>query len=267
MAVILTSKVRISPDTWVFRFRTVDGGAVHYAPGQFFRFTFTDAEGAFERSYSLCNYNTQGDILDLVISEVKGGRATALLFAAEAGLTAEVTGPYGKLILPTPLPERVVLMAASVGIAPYLPMLATLEPQLQAGSVHVTLLLGVREPSGFLYQDLLRRLVSLPGFELYVCYSRQLPGAPQPFEHKGYVQKQLSDLNLDSARDFVLLCGNPQMVDDCRRTLSDLGFARRRVRHEKYVFAPRIVEGEPVPPTDEQKKLIAEKLARYTRKP
>ncbi len=254
----------ISPTARVFRFRSASG-PVAFEAGQFYRFTFEDAEGPFERSYSLANHGAPEDVADLLISAVEGGRATEVLWAAEPGLVVEGTGPFGKLTLPEPLPPRVILVAASVGLAPYVPMLEALESPLGAGAVRVVLIFGIRTPAELLYEKLLRRMAELPGFELHVCYSREMPEVPGPGDHEGYVQRVLERLDLDAAGDSILLCGNPPMVQECRQLLSEQRFPRKRVRHEPYVFAPRIEAREVKGPNEAERRLIAEKMAKHAR--
>ncbi|MCB1693027.1 MAG: hypothetical protein KDI19_09695, partial [Pseudomonadales bacterium] len=140
---------RLSASTLDFRFRRDDGETVSFEPGQFFRFTFTDDDGEFERSYSLCNYDeseTPTSALDLVVSWVDGGRASKLLFSGAPNISARVTGPYGRLLIPAQLPRRLFLVATSVGIAPYMPMLARLATPLARGEVQVYFLFGARGP-------------------------------------------------------------------------------------------------------------------------
>lgn len=262
----LTRIRELSDSTRDFRLVREDGERLSYKPGQFYRFTFKDAAGAFERSYSLCNFeDLYSDTLDLVISKVEGGRATRLLFNCELGLTASVKGPYGRLVLPDPLPGRLVLVATSVGIAPYLPMLKALAEPLAGGS-KVTLLFGIRDKSEFLYSDLLLDYAQkYPGFDLRVCLSREQPGTA-PHEYPGYVTDQLDSLAPDPDQDHFLLCGNPRMVDSCWAKLQQLGFRHKQVIREKYEFA-REKAAKPQAMTEEQKQLIAAKLARHQRQP
>lgn len=257
----------LSPSTDDFRFVRDDGGPVEYEPGQFFRFTFEDDEGVFERSYSLCNLHDEPGVLDLVISKVEGGRATRLLFEATEGLTASVTGPYGRLVLPDPLPKRLFLVATSVGIAPYMPMLRKLEGPLANGEVEVCFFFGARSPDEFLYESTFVDFNDrYPNFHLTICFSRELPGSPRPFEVKGYVQDHLFTIGLNPETDYLLLCGNPKMIDDVYARLKEKGFGPRRVVREKYVFARETGASPKKEMTDAQKKLLAEKMAQYTTK-
>jgi len=251
---------QLSPSTRDYAFVRLDGQTIDYEPGQFFRFVFEDENGPFERSYSLCNFRElHGATLDLVISRVQGGRATRLLFADDIeGLEAKVTGPFGRLVLPVDAPGRLIMMATSVGLAPYMPMLKKLE-SLSYG--RVVLLLGVRDSSEFIYgSTLLAYAEQHPWFELRLCLSRQ--SATQDYEYNGYVNQQLSDLKLDPDQDHVLLCGNPHMIDSAWPDLRRQGFRPKQVIREKYVFAKE-AGASPARPTEAQKQLIQEKLNKH----
>ena len=261
----LTLVKTLSPSTKAFRFVRVDGDGLEYRPGQFYRFTFADEDGDFERSYSLCNVeDLYGPNLDLLISAVQGGRATRYLFSAMEGVEAKVTGPYGRLVLPSELPGRLVMVGTSAGIAPYMPMLCVLEESLASGKLEVVFLFGARERDEFLYPELfLDYRARFPGFDFRICYSREdeTIGA---HERLGYVTGQLSSINPDPDRDHYLLCGNPGMIDDVWGVLKKLGFRHKQVVREKYEFARR-VQKKDVALTESQRKLIADKLAKYGR--
>ena len=262
MFTVRLERVRqLSQTTRDFAFVRLDGQAVEYQPGQFFRFEFEDADGSFERSYSLCNYDElYGSRLDLVISEVDGGRATRLLFADDIeGLTARVSGPFGRLVLPEQAPGRLLMVATSVGLAPYMPILKSLEP-LDYGKV--VLLLGVRDRSEFLYGSTLVAYAERhPWLELRLSLSREQ--AVQEYEFDGYVNQQLTDLDPDPDHDHVLLCGNPGMIDVAWSALQADGFRAKQVVREKYVFG-RETRAASSSLTEEQKGLIQEKLNKYS---
>lgn len=266
---VTLSRVRqLSGSTRDFRFVRDDHRECEFLPGQFYRFVFEDSEGEFERSYSLCNFeaDTNPSVLDLVISTVTDGRASKLLFAAEPGLKAKVTGPFGRLILPEVLPERLFLVATSVGIAPYMPMLAAMQSIRDRGPCDVHLIYGVRDYSEFVYGGYLDDLdSSCADFHLHLCLSRSA-AAPHDTrsQFEGYVQDKLLELKPNPATDHVLLCGNPNMIDQAYPQLKDLGFKVKQVVREKYVFAKDKVKVASKPEmSDAQKKLLAEKMQRY----
>ncbi|MBT7880767.1 MAG: hypothetical protein HN738_22030, partial [Gammaproteobacteria bacterium] len=160
----------LSESTKDFRFACAANTTLNYKPGQFYRFVFADEQGEFERSYSLCNFDElYGQHMDLVVSKVDNGRATKLLFNCQEGLEAKVTGPFGRLTLPEKIPGRLVMVATSVGLAPYMPILKELETR---GFPEVVLLLGVRDRSEFIYGDVLKDYAQRHDyFDLRLCLS------------------------------------------------------------------------------------------------
>jgi len=227
----------------------------------------------YHRSFTI-RFTTQVGCLRLVISEVDGRRATLLLFNAALGLIARVAGPYGRLVLPDVLPQRLFLLATSVGIAPYLSMLEILAEPLLRGELYVHFMCGVRDFGEFLYASLLMGYAGKhPDFHLAICYSRQMPATPACHDRSGYVQQYLP--KLDASTDLYLLCGNPAIVDECFAQRKAGGIGSRQVLREKYVFArhPTVASNRVLSsdssgglndgPSDEQKRLIAEKMRKY----
>jgi ferredoxin-NADP reductase len=264
----LSNIERLSPTTLEFRFARDHGKTVRFRPGEFYRFTFSDEDGSFERSYTVANYLSEAGMtpdIDLVISHVAGGRASRWLFNARTGARCTAKGPYGRMVLPDPFPERILMVATSVGVAPFLPMLRQLNSVLESGEVQACLLLGARGPDEFICRDYLLDLRERsPGLDLRVCYSREMPSSPREYEQKGYVQDALDhalqQLNMRPETDLVLLCGNPPMVDDTFSTLREKGFGVRNVIREKYVYARESGAATKQQLTDQQKNLIAEKM-------
>ncbi len=258
---------RLSESTLDFRFDRNDDKPVLFEPGQFFRFVFTDAAGDFERSYSLCNYGKDvsgSSCLDLVISFVEGGRASQYLFHCQEGITATVSGPFGRLLIPETLPGRLFLVATSVGIAPFMPILTALSPALQRKEVEVILLFGARSRDEFLYrEELLAIQQRYDYFTLVMCYSREVLTDQQPHERRGYVTDQLGSFSPNPDSDHFLLCGNPQMIDDCFGLLREFGFKAKQVVREKYVFAKETKVKVKKKLTKEQKELIVEKMKKF----
>lgn len=260
MFTVRLERVRtLSESTKDFRFACAANTSLDYKPGQFYRFVFADGQGEFERSYSLCNFDElYGQHMDLVVSEVGNGRATNLLFNCQEGLEAKVRGPFGRLTLPDEIPGRLVMVATSVGLAPYMPILKQLET---GGFPEVVLLLGVRDRSEFIYSDVLKDYAEQHDyFELRLCLSREK--ATAGYEHDGYVNAQIERLDVNPDSDHFLLCGNPEMIDDAWGYLKESGFKAKNVVREKYVFA-RESRSSAKALTAEQKQLIADKLKKY----
>lgn len=253
----------LSPSTRLFRFEAAERLA--FTPGQFYRLTFRDDLGEFERSYSFSqlNLDPSKSYFDLVISAVAGGRATQLLFNAEPGLAVRLKGPFGRLVLPEGDHRQLLLIATSVGVAPFLPMLPELEAHRHDAFESVHLLLGARDESEFIFKDeLLALSARADWFDVTVCFSRE-QRVREPWEHLGYVTSALKLFSLAPNEDFVLVCGNPMMIDDVYRDLRALKFGPRRVIREKYVFAAQEKVSAKADLSSDDQALLRQKMAKY----
>lgn len=274
--VVLQRQNILSASTRDFRFVRKDGESVSFQAGQFFRFTFEDESGSFERSYSLCNFDVKeigknplgsGNLLttqslDLVISTVEGGRASQLLFQGVKDITAKVKGPYGRLLIPNVLPKRLFLVATSVGMAPFISMLGQLSPALKDHDLEVHFVYGVRDTSEFIYGDLLEKFACQhANFNLSVCYSREIIDKPNAYS--GYVQARIKALSPQPDTDHFLLCGHPEMVDEVYADLKEVGFAVKQVVREKYVYARETKKKITPKLSNEDEALLAEKMKKY----
>ena len=262
---ILQEQRVLTPSSRWFRFVTEGGEPLQWQPGQFYRLGLTDEQGRFERSYSIANFQEHLDasVLDLLIAPVENGRATRWFWSARNGTSIHARGPYGKLLLPEPLPRRLLLVATSVGLAPYLPILNELRRRNTATRVELVLGFGSRED--FFYRSELGSLNDhWEDFRLHLAYSRGLPASPAACEHAGRVQQVLfSDLldPLKPEEDRIYLCGNPEMIDDSFSSLKKRGFKGRQVIREKYVFARDDLSVKQSPTLSaEQKRLVQESL-------
>ncbi len=220
-----------------------DGQPLDFIPGQFLQVHFHYADGtATKRSYSLATLHDHaqapGDAVEIAVSYVAGGAATALFEGLDIGDRIDASGPYGRFCLaPADGNRRYLLIATGTGVTPYRAMLPQLEALFAQRDVRVVLLFGARSPEELLYGDEFRAFAERhPGrFRFMPCFSRVLPGEPHPDVRHGYVQQFLPEVAPDADGDIAYLCGNPNMVDACFEALKDAGLAVPQIRREKYV--------------------------------
>ena len=152
------------------------------------------------------------------------------------------------------------MVSTLVGIAPYIPMLNELAAR-NDGTTEVHFLYGIRGQEDYVLQAQLEGFAAeYPWFKLAVCCSRNKPDSP--FTISGYVTAALQQLEPSPETDHVLLCGNPQMIDNAYDALKQQGFKPRQVTREKYVFAKEVKGSTPVL-SEEQKALIQAKLKQH----
>jgi ferredoxin-NADP reductase len=219
-----------------------DGEPLDFIPGQFIQVHFNYPDGtATKRSYSLATMHDHalgaGDTVEIAVSYVPGGAATALFTALDEGQQIQASGPYGRFCLHAgDQNKRYLLIGTGTGVTPYRAMLPQLAQMIEQRGVEVVLVLGARMATELLYADDFRAFAaSHPGFRFIGCVSRETPAADSPDLRSGYVQEALADLLPDTAHDIAYLCGNPNMVDACFETLKGAGLPIPHIRREKYV--------------------------------
>jgi ferredoxin-NADP reductase len=238
----LVGRRMLAPSVGHYSFVRDDGQPLDFIPGQFIQVHFAYADGtATKRSYSLATIHDHamgpGEAVEIAVSYVPGGAATALFEGLPEGGHVEASGPFGRFcLMPGDRNARYLLIATGTGVTPYRSMLPQLEALIAERGVEVVLLQGARTPTELLYGDEFRAFADAhPGFRFVPCLSRELPSHPHPDVRQGYVQQHLAEFAPDPARDIAYLCGNPDMVDACFEALKGCGLPIPQIRREKYV--------------------------------
>ena len=232
----------LAPSVRHLDFARDDGQPLDFVPGQFIQVHFNYPDGtATKRSYSLATIHDHalgpGESVQIAVSYVPGGAATALFAALDEGQQIQASGPYGRFVLhPADANRRYLLIGTGTGITPYRAMLPQLAQLMAGRGVEVVLLFGARTPEELIYgEDFAAFAAAHPGFRFVPCFSRELPAEPHPDVRRGYVQDALEEFAPDAAGDIAYLCGNPNMVDATFEVLKARGFPIPQIRREKYV--------------------------------
>lgn len=234
----------VTPHIRHLSFIPEDGEPFTFVAGQFITLLIDNLETPgkkLHRSYSIANTPNQNNTMEMACAYVENGRATKLLFNLEPGDSIEASGPYGLFVLKEEQPSRYLLIATGTGVTPYRSMLDEISRRLTLNpSLSIKVMLGVRNQDELLFgNDFLEVAKSQPNFSFDVCYSRadNEKALEDRFEHTGHVQELFPTLHLNPETDIIYLCGNPNMIDDAFAKLSALGFERKAIRREKYLFA------------------------------
>ena len=242
----LTDRRMLAPSVAHLSFVRGDGMPLDYIPGQFIQIHFDYADGtSARRSYSLATQHNHalapGEAVEIAVSYVPGGAATALFEGLAEGAQINASGPFGRFcLMPSDANKRYLLIGTGTGITPYRAMLPQLETLMQQRGVEVILMQGARTPEELLYGDEFRAFAEThPQFRFVPCFSRELPEPGSLQSHAdmrhGYVQNTLAEFTPNPESDIAYLCGNPNMVDACFEALKAAGLPIPHVRREKYV--------------------------------
>ncbi|MBX3184674.1 MAG: ferredoxin--NADP reductase [Polyangiaceae bacterium] len=218
--------------------------AATFDAGQFFNLSLPTGDGEdgakARRSYSAAS--APGAPLEFIITEVTDGGLTPGLFQLRPGDTLELDPkPQGFFTLRyVPQARDGWLLATGTGIGPFISLLRAGE--LWSHFSHVTLVHGVRERSHLAYaEELMALRTARPEqFDYVPCVSREEPPEgglsgriPSAITDGRLAARASRELHPDHSQ--VLLCGNPQMIDDARKALEGLGLRKHRARQPGHV--------------------------------
>ncbi|WP_058368357.1 ferredoxin--NADP reductase [Psychrobacter sp. ENNN9_III] len=193
------------------------------------------------RAYSIVS-SPFDEVLEFFSIVIPDGAFTSQLQHLQVGDELLLnTMPFGFLTLARyqkPLPEDLWLLATGTGLAPFLSMLQDL--QTWQDYEHIVLAYSARSKEELAYveqikqlQDDFGTLVDNPARLIFVPIVTREPmeGAlserlPQLLLN-GELEKR-AGIKLDNDSAHVMLCGNPEMVEDTKETLKELGFVMNR---------------------------------------
>lgn len=238
----LVSSYMLAPSVRHLVFERADEQPFAFVPGQFLQIHFHYSDGKpTKRSYSVATIGDGGTapirLIEIAVSYVEGGAATALLGNLQQGDTITASGPYGRFcLMEGDTNRRYLLVGTGTGITPYRAMLPQLRRVIAQRNCEVALIFGARNEEELLYDaDFSAFEREVPGFRFYACLSRVPRALPRTQDRKGHVQGLLNELAPSPEGDIAYLCGNPNMVDEAFALLKDAGLPVPHIRREKYV--------------------------------
>jgi ferredoxin--NADP+ reductase len=224
----------------LFSFRTTRDRGYRFVPGQFARLGVRGrAEDSIVwRAYSIASA-AHDEHLEFFSVVVPGGAFTSRLATLREGDPILVERrSYGFLTTDRFEAGRDLwMLATGTGLAPFLSILhdfATWE-----GYENLVLVQSVRTQSELAYEDLIRGFDKSEYYAQFahkLRYARIVTREPVPGTLRDRVTKLLASgvleenigLRLDLDRSRIMLCGNPEMVEDSRRLLTGRGFRMSR---------------------------------------
>ena len=220
----------------LFSFRTTRDRGYRFVPGQFARIGVRDPETdePVWRAYSIASasYDEHLEFFSVV---VPGGAFTSRLSKLREGDPILVERrSYGFLTTDRFEAGRDLwMLATGTGLAPFLSILH--EFQTWERYENLVLVQSVRTQQELAYEDLIQgfdRSEYYAEFAHKLRYVRIVTREPVPGALRDRVTKLLASgvleenvgLRLDHDRSRIMLCGNPEMVEDSRKLLSGRGF-------------------------------------------
>ena len=235
-----TRETVLSVQRWsdnLFSFTLTRPAHFRFTAGQFARIGIEVNGEKIFRAYSVVS-SPFADELEFFSIVVPDGAFTSHLQHLKAGDTLLLEKiPFGFLTLARyqkPLPNDLWLLATGTGLAPFLSMLQDFEPW--QNYQHIILAYSVRSQEELAYAKEIEQIAATFGeggarFKFLPIITRQSEQAlnqrlPVLIEN-GKLELE-AGLNLSAETSHVMLCGNPQMVEDTRNALKARGLTMNR---------------------------------------
>ena len=218
---------------------TVDARVEPFEPGQFVNLALDIDGGVERRSYSIAS--APGAPLEFLLAEVPEGKLTPHLMRLRPGdpLLVEPK-PQGFFTLRwVPAAPELWLIATGTGLGPFLSILRSDEPWTRFE--RVILAHTARDRAHLAHRVELAELTQKrPTFRVVSLVTRE--PASEGILH-GRVTTALTDGTLERAaghpitpdRSHLMLCGNPQMIEELTQLLGQRGLTKHRVRKPGHI--------------------------------
>lgn len=170
-------------------------------------------------------------VLQLLAQVDDSGALDPHLELAAPGAVIDLDGPFGAFALSAAAEHKPLLfVAGGTGIAP---LRSILMDRLSRPSVPpITLLYSARSPEEFAYRTELDALVHAGRLTAHFTATRVDAGSWDGL--RGRIQEDLLRRALPSPEAHCLICGPPQLVDDARGLLRQLGVNEANVLTDHY---------------------------------
>ena len=221
----------------LFSFTMTRPAHFRFSAGQFARIGI-DVDGEMVvRAYSVVS-SPFDDTLEFFSIVVPDGAFTSRLQHLKEGDQIYLEKiPYGFLTLARyqePLPQDLWLLATGTGLAPFISMLQDFDTW--KNYQHIVLAYSVRTPEELAYVDQIIEIQSMfaeegARFTFLPIVTRDPLAKLNQRLPKLIVSgelEQVANLKFDVDRSHVMLCGNPQMVEDTKEALKSIGLVMNR---------------------------------------
>jgi ferredoxin--NADP+ reductase len=218
-------------------------GVEPFEPGQFLHLAVQRGDQIINRAYSVAS--PHGPQIEFFIVEVDQGALTPNLNKLQIGdeiwVSQRAAGSF--TLSKTPVANSLWLVGTGTGIAPYIAMLR--DETIWSHYPHITLIHGTRFLAELGYQAELRSLAdSLPARFVYLpAVTREtqncvLNGRITQLLQTGELEER-AERKITRENSSVMLCGNPDMLDEMEACLVQRGLCRHRSKAPGQIVVER----------------------------
>jgi ferredoxin/flavodoxin---NADP+ reductase len=236
----LVHREDLNADLAYFRVK-LDGAATPFAPGQYMTTGVIADEKLLQRPYSVASAPATADTLgyEFFVRHVPVVRFTTALWRLRVGHRMRMIGPKGKFMLEPDDPRTHLYVSTGTGIAPFMSMI---RQSVADGKPRETVLInGCSYADELGYRTELEAWAEDPVYRLTYVPSISRPADPRNAGWTGrtgraeaIIKDVCEDLGLEPDETVVYICGNPEMIINVERVLTEGGFPEFHVKKELY---------------------------------
>jgi NAD(P)H-flavin reductase len=169
-------------------------------------------------------------VMQVLVQVEDSGGLDPHLELASPGTLLDLEGPFGTFGVPEQIDRPLLFIAGGTGIAPLRSMLVE---HLSRPTRHpVALIYSARSVDEFAFRPELAALESAGRMRSFFTVTRE--EHPDWQGRRGRISAALLKEALPSPDSICLVCGPPQLVNDTRSLLTELGVSPDRILVEKY---------------------------------
>jgi ferredoxin-NADP reductase len=183
------------------------------------------------RSYSISSSPHERDFVELTIKrEERGAVSRHVHDLLRVGDTVAAAGPLGKFVFDGTAADSIVLIAAGVGVTPFMSITRYLTEQAWPGDIYF--IYGVRTQDDLIFAT---TLAGLERRNAHLHVTITLSNAKPDWKGaRGRIGKELLAQIPGIASRLVHLCGPPSMTDATMALLAELGVPADRMKTEAF---------------------------------
>lgn len=194
-----------------------------FKPGQFVRLGIEHQDNLVHRAYSLVN-QPGSQYIECFITAVENGEVSPLIQRLDVGDSLQVSQPASGFFILDGIPsaDSLWMLCTGTGLGPYLSILQGEEVWQRFKKI--VLVHGVRYGEDLAYRDKIQKIQNqYPQFIYQPTVSREHAEGSLKGRITGLIQsgdlEQSVGIPLDTTAQ-VMLCGNPEMIQDVRELLA-----------------------------------------------
>lgn len=210
-------------DIKTYRLKFLDGGKMDFMPGQFVELSIP---GIGEAPFGFASSPLNREYVELSIKRV--GLVTEALHSLKAGAKVWIRGPFGNTF---PVKEmegsKILIIAGGLGLAPLRPLILYMfDGQNRNKYGDIQMLLAARSTGDFIYRREFGEWERVKGTNIVYTIDRPEDGWNGKV---GFPHILVSEMDIDTANTYAVLCGPPIMIKFVSNKLVGLGLPKEKI--------------------------------------